>query len=44
MDGERELDLIDLGDAKEETNGIHSLMPKDENPVFPFGVPPPSQG
>jgi hypothetical protein len=38
-----ELELIDLGDAKEQTKGIYTMMPREESPAFPYGdIPPPN--
>lgn len=34
---DKELELTDLGDAKEETNGWRVLIPSDEVPGMPFG-------
>lgn len=38
---DKDLELIDLGDAKEETKGNWSLAPKEENQAFPYGIRPP---
>ena len=34
---EEALELIDLGDAKEVTNGWRTHLPSDEAPGMPFG-------
>jgi hypothetical protein len=33
-----DLELIDLGDAKEETRGWNIFLPPEEAPGAPFGV------
>jgi hypothetical protein len=43
MDKDNELELIDLGDAKEETRGNNTMWPQEENVAFPFGVRPPGR-
>lgn len=35
---DEELELIDLGDAKEVTKGNNTMMPQEENVAFPFGI------
>ena len=43
MDSDSEFELIDLGDAKEETKGHFTMLPREENPQYPFGVLPPGE-
>ena len=32
------LELVDLGDAKEETKGWNIFLPAEDNPAMPYGV------
>jgi hypothetical protein len=41
MDSDSDFELIDLGDAKAETQGTYTMTPREENPAYPFGVMPP---
>lgn len=34
---DKDLELTDLGDAKEETKGWNVLIPAEEEPSMPFG-------
>ncbi|BAL94044.1 MAG: benenodin family lasso peptide [Rubrivivax sp.] len=38
MDEELELEIVDLGDAKELTQGAPSLINSEDNPAFPQRV------
>lgn len=37
---DNDLELVDLGDAKEETQGTYTLAPREENQSLPFGIKP----
>lgn len=41
MESDTEFELIDLGDAKEETKGHLTMEPREENPQYPWGIKPP---
>lgn len=41
---DKDLELIDLGDAKQETKGLYQPAPREEDVSFPFGIEPPSAG
>ena len=33
---DKDLELIDLGDAKEETKGLNAPLPDEESPGLPY--------
>jgi hypothetical protein len=37
---DKDLELTDLGDAKEETKGLNLPAPREENQSFPWGLFP----
>lgn len=40
---DKDLELIDLGDAKEETKGLNDMRPREEDLSYPHGIFVPGQ-